>query len=125
MNSGSSNQKVINKKITKEVNQYSTCSIDPGNITFATIYNPEGNCQKLFTRSNTTRLSNLLKKKLSMLKYDRNKKSILIRVSLLWEKESEMIHSILNLLINILSVLYLYQKKHILNFSSINVQKFI
>jgi transposase len=67
----------INKKITKEVNQYSTCSIDPGNITFATIYNPEGNCKKLFTRSNTTRLSYLLNKKLSMLKCDRNKKSIL------------------------------------------------
>lgn len=48
--------------------KYNVCGIDPGLKTFMTIYNPQGECEKIFNRDKTKRLTNLVKKKYSLLK---------------------------------------------------------
>lgn len=56
----------VNKKIKQNINQYEKCGIDPGNCTFLTVYNPEGECQKIFNRKNNERLKNMLKRKIKL-----------------------------------------------------------
>lgn len=51
------------KTLTKK---YNVCGIDGGNKTFMTIYNPEGECEKIFNRDKIKRLTNLVKKKYSL-----------------------------------------------------------
>lgn len=50
-------------KIYKHIfNQYKECGIDPGNKTFLTIFNPEGECLKIFNRDINQKLTKKIKK---------------------------------------------------------------
>lgn len=56
------------EKVKVQIKKFNVCGIDPGNKTFMTIYNPQGECEKIFNREKTKRLTNLVKKKYSLLK---------------------------------------------------------
>lgn len=60
------------KKCNKISNQYKECGIDPGNKTFLTLFNPEGECLKIFNRDYNKRLISKLQKR-NNLKYYYNK----------------------------------------------------
>lgn len=63
--------------------EYNICGIDPGNKTFMTVYNPEGKCLKIFNRDNNKRLSLLLKRKLKLLKLNKEHKIVKYKKSML------------------------------------------
>lgn len=54
-------------------NKYDTCAIDPGLKTFLTVYNPEKECMKIMNRDQTSKLSKLINKKISLLKLERSR----------------------------------------------------
>ena len=53
-------------KLKISTKKFNVCGIDPGLKTFITIYNPEGECEKIFNRDKIKRLTNLCKKKYSL-----------------------------------------------------------
>lgn len=64
----------IDKKCNPINGEQKLCSIDPGNKTFLTTYSPDGECYKIFNRDSRTRLSNLLRRRIKLLKLKKNTK---------------------------------------------------
>lgn len=62
------------EKSKVQTKKYNVCGIDPGLKTFMTIYNPEGECEKIFNRDKIKRLTNLVKKKYSLNKIEKKDK---------------------------------------------------
>lgn len=58
----------FDKKCKQGIEEQKICSIDPGNKTFLTTYNPNGECYKIFNRNKCDRLSKLLRRRLKLLK---------------------------------------------------------
>lgn len=56
------------KEYKTQYKQYKECGIDPGNKTFLTVFNPEGECLKIFNRDKVKRLTNKIKKKYKLKK---------------------------------------------------------
>lgn len=61
-------------KIKTSTKKFNLCGIDPGLKTFMTVYNPQGECEKIFNRDETKRLTNLVKKKYSLLCLEKKKR---------------------------------------------------
>lgn len=72
-----------NKKCKTESKQYKECGIDPGNKTFLTVFNPEGECLKIFNRDINRRLIKKINKGYNLkklhfeTKFNKYKKAIL------------------------------------------------
>lgn len=54
----------------KDEYKYDVCSIDPGNCSFLTIYNPSGECEKICNRHPKHKLVKLVNRKLQLKKHD-------------------------------------------------------
>lgn len=90
----------IPKEITKFNNKPTNklCSIDPGNKTFLTVYNPNGLCFKIFNRKITSKLTKLLKKRIQTRKIldELNFKDIIKRSPAVYKKMKKYYNRISN-----------------------------
>jgi transposase len=100
----------IKKETTSCKTRYRTCGIDGGLKTFLTVYNPDKECLKIMNRDRTTKLSRLIRKKISLMRLTRTSKAkrATLRVNRkIYNNVKELHYKSANLLVNSYDNIYL------------------